>query len=461
MPRPSGNGCTAASRPAIGVLLAILVLTATWGSAPAAGKPARDEPFPLRKREVETLSKVADFERMLERHGHVHTDASLRDYVEGVGRRLVPADFADDRLRFRFHVMRSPEPNAFALPNGSIYVTLGLLSLLENEAQLASVLAHEVTHAARYHYFRFDRQYRAKSMAMNLFSVGFLAVGGWGGLLASLGAEALYVGTIFGYSRDLEEEADRIGLSSLDAAGYDVAQAPASFRRLLVDYEGMHVDSPIFYSSHPRLRARIESTEEQIRKEGLAPDAARAFPDRYALAREQAAREEVRLAIAGDLPRTAIATADYLIERRPDSAEAHYLLAEAYRALGYRERDISSEPIEDIEKKRLMREKRHSTPEEIEKQLAESEEGRAAWAANAASAEAAYRKALALDPRNAESHLGLALLCDKMGRTREALEAVEASLRLAPGGTLQRARALRLQEDLGRRLAREPEGVTP
>jgi predicted Zn-dependent protease len=356
--------------------------------------------------------------------------------------------------------MRSPEPNAFALPNGSIYVTVGLLSLLENEGQLASVLAHEVAHAEKYHYFRFDRQYKAKSMALNLFSVGATAAGGWGGLLAALGAEALYIGTIFGYSRELEEEADRLGLDSLHAAGYDVGQAPASFRRLLIDYEGLHIDTPIFYSSHPKLKARIQETEERIRKDGLVPDPSRAFPEKYAPVREKAAREEVRLAIVGDRPRTAIATANYLVDRRPDSAEAHFLLGESYRALGYRNRDIASDPLEEVEKKRLLSEKRRLTPEEIDEALAATGEGRAAWAANAASAEQSYRKALSIDAGHAEPHLGLALLYEKMGRTAEALDAVEAFLRLAPEGELQRGRALRLKEDLGKP-GKGPPGAAP
>ena len=63
-----------------------------------------------------------------------------------VGEKLLPPGSTSERVTWRFRVMNEPLPNAFALANGSIYVTTGLLSLLENEAQLASVLAHEETH---------------------------------------------------------------------------------------------------------------------------------------------------------------------------------------------------------------------------------------------------------------------------------------------------------------------------
>jgi len=447
MRRPCCDPPLTARLVAFGLLLSLLppfLPSAAFAGDQKRGK--KEEVFPLKKRELETLAKVADFERMLERHGQVLHDEELESYVTSVGERVIPAGFADRRLRFAFHVLRAPEANAFALPNGSIYVTLGLITLMENEAQLAAVLAHEVTHATHYHYFRFDRQYKAKTLAANLFAVAPIA--GWAGLLASLGAQALYVGTVFGYSRDLEEEADRVGLTLLDAAGYDPAQSPASFRRLLVDFEGSHVDTPVFYSSHPKLEARVAYTEEQIAKTGLQPDPRRDFGERYAGPRMRAAPEEARLAIVHDLPRTAIAIAEILVQLRPDAAEPHHLRAEGFRALGYRRLDVTSDPPDDIEKKRLRREKRMKTPDELEKSLAESEEGRAAWAANAAAAERSYRKALELEPGYVDSLLGLALLHQKEGRSAEAREEVNAYLSRAPQGTLQRARAERLAKEL-------------
>jgi beta-barrel assembly-enhancing protease len=446
-------------------LLAALALAAAliWalaGPGAPSAFPASDKPFKLSNKDLETLRKVEDFERMLDRRGYVMPDDPLRDYVVSVGQKVLPQENVDRRIDYQFHVMRSPEANAFALPNGSIYVTVGLISLLENEGQLAAVLAHEVTHAANHHYFRFERQYKAKSLAMNLFVVATPFIPGWGAVLAQMGAEALYVGTIFGYSRDLEQEADTTGLVRLASAGYDAEQMPASFQRLMVDYEGTHLESPVFYSDHPKLKARVAYTEEMIRKEGLTVDPKASYPERYAAARETAAREEARLAAANDLPRTAIATAGWLLERRPRSAEAHALRADGYRALGHRERDISTHPPGASDRKRQLQEKQTKTPEEIEKRLDETKEGRAAWEANAASAEADYRKALDLDPEYADAHLGLALLYDARGRHAEALEHAEAYLAKSPEGTLRHGRARQLRDELKRKVGTPPATTT-
>jgi len=420
------------------------------GAAPAIS--ASDAPLKLSKKDLETLRKVGDFERMLERRGYVLADEPLQDYVTSVGHHVLPEESADPRIDYQFHVMRSPEANAFALPNGSIYVTVGLLALLENEGQLAAVLSHEVVHASHYHYFRFERQYKAKSVAMNLFAVASPLIPGWGGMLAQMGAEALYIGTMYGYSRDLEEESDRMGLMRLASAEYDAAQMPASFRRLMVDYEGTNIESPVFYSDHPKLRARIAYTEKMIADKGLAVNARASYPERYAATREAASREEARVAIANDMPRTAIATASWLVERQPHSAEALALRAEGYRALGHRERNIESNPPDVSDRKRMLKEKQTRTPEEIQKHLSETKEGRAAWDANAAAAETDYRKALELEPDYAAAHLGLALLYQARARPAEALEEAEAYLSRVPEGSLGHGRALQLRDDLKRRL---------
>lgn len=423
-------------------------------AAIALGRPTAL--FELKPRELETIAKMADVERMMDRRGQVAKDEALRAYVASVGNALIPPDFADSRLKIRFSLLRAADQNAFALPNGSIYVTLGLLAHFENEAQLAGVLAHEIAHVTRYHYFRFDRDYRSTAVAVNLLGIGTAAVGGWGGLLANVGVESLLVGTLFGYSRDLEEEADRIALVAQAAGGYDPGQIPAIFRRLMIDYDGTHVDGSLFYSDHPKLQTRIAYTTRLIEEQGLVVDPAKAQAERYQPYRWRAARDAARLAIRDDLPRTAIAWAAAMIRQEPGAAEPHYLKAEAHRALGFRTQDLLTKPPSNDEKKAQASARQKKTPAELEAALAATPQGRLEWQKNSDAALAEYRAAIDLDPSFPPSYAGLAQLQGKLGRFDEAVAAAEKYLELAAPADMERARLQRLLSEWRARLPTAP-----
>jgi predicted Zn-dependent protease len=110
---------------------------------------------------------------------------------------------------WKFNALRDSSPNAFALPNGSIYINTGLLALLEDEAQLAGVLAHEVTHVSRRHTYAQNRSMRKKILAINILSTiaSWNPIGGGVGAAVSVIANVspfILVLSIFGYSRELE-----------------------------------------------------------------------------------------------------------------------------------------------------------------------------------------------------------------------------------------------------------------
>src|SRR6185295_5599428 len=116
--------------------------------------------------------------------------------VERVGRAVAPANPTDAYENFRFGILNDPVPNAFALPDGQVWVHAGLLAVLENEAQLAAVLAHECTHVEGHHSILNARQARAKQGGMVVLSV----------LLGDLGnlINIAFEHAIIGYGRDLE-----------------------------------------------------------------------------------------------------------------------------------------------------------------------------------------------------------------------------------------------------------------
>lgn len=91
-----------------------------------------------------------------DKEGLVYHNGELEAYLERIGQTVV-ADKDIENVNWKFHALRDPTPNAFALPNGSIYINTGLLALLDDEAQLAGVLAHEITHVSRRHTYLQNR----------------------------------------------------------------------------------------------------------------------------------------------------------------------------------------------------------------------------------------------------------------------------------------------------------------
>jgi predicted Zn-dependent protease len=427
-------------------LLGALALQAggAWRVAEAdAGRDRQPRQFKLRNKEIRELEQTAHIDRLLARRGLVHGDPVLEDYVQSLGRRLVPESFSDPGIQLRFSILHSPEASAFALPNGSVYVSVGLLALVENEAQLAFVLAHEVSHVTRYHHFRYRRAYKGGTLARELLHVtaGWDSV--WPALLAQVVGETLYAGTLLGYSRDLEEEADGSGLSLGVESGYEAAQMPALFGRLLIDYDGTHVESPLFYSSHPKLRTRIEYTEEMIARRGLAGGPGETHASRYAEVRRRACPAWADLAVKLDLPRTAIAAAEALLTLEPESAGPHYLRAEGFRALAHRPYEIGPPPTSE-ERRQRRREEWKKTSQEIQAEQAATAEGRAAWAANRAQALSAYEEALRIDPRLAAAYRGRALIYAADERYADAVAEAQRYLELAPASAFERPQMERL-----------------
>ena len=102
----------------------------------------------------------------------VYHDEAMDTYVNQVGRAMLPSGTAPERVLWQFRVIRDPMANAFALPNGSIYVTTGLVSKLENEDQFAGVLAHEMTHVTDRHAYLAFRDYRKKATIANIAAGG-------------------------------------------------------------------------------------------------------------------------------------------------------------------------------------------------------------------------------------------------------------------------------------------------
>lgn len=192
-----------------------------------------------------------EFDRALARAGKLNPDPALNAYLQGILDRLYP-EFGG---RLRVRPLNAQQLNAFALPNGSIYVNAGLIARFENEAQLATVLAHEGAHFTHRH--SLQQAENVRNSAAFALVVGMLGVPLVGDLLA--------LSSMFGYSREHEREADEIGYRRLIAAGYAPRESIRTFEHLQTEIKMADIKEPFFFASHPRLQERIDSFSELVK----------------------------------------------------------------------------------------------------------------------------------------------------------------------------------------------------
>lgn len=411
--------------------------------------------FKFTKVDFDLLEKSNQLDRYMQDKGVVYTEAELTEYVSAVGNDVLPPGPAPENVVWRFFVMRDPVPNAFALPNGSIYVNTGLMALLENEAQLASVLAHEEAHVLNRHGYLENRSIRKKAVAAHIFvAAGGIggAAGGIGGVVASvIGnlAPTILESTVFGYSRELERKADVHAVGALVQADYSAEEMVNTFRLLAAGHE---VDlSQTFYQDHPKLKERIAYTSELVNSTHALTTHPRVEPERYVKATEGVARHNVELDIRAGRARTAITVAQRLAKQNPKSSEDFSALGDAFLALGARTPDPSSEELSSRGKDETRKKLRKLTEQEYEQALMAAPNGQPNWQANAKHSEEAYRTALELNPGNAGAHRGLGFLYEREHLLAKSAQEFREYLELTPSAPdqLQIRRHLEADEKEG------------
>ena len=203
-------------------------------------------------------------QKIVPQFGGAYSDPALTSYVGSIGNLLARTSETPD-TKFTFTVLDTPMVNAFALPGGYVYVTRGLLSLADNEAEVAGVLAHEIGHVTARH----AAERYGQTMAANVFGVGL------GLLLGSDAATDLYAGVVAvalrSYSREQEYESDLLGVRYMARAGYDPG-AMASFLSRLQAHsrfeselrgEPGKADQFDILQTHPRTADRIARAIQQ------------------------------------------------------------------------------------------------------------------------------------------------------------------------------------------------------
>lgn len=192
-------------------------------------------------------------------------DPEISNYVNELGARLASA--ADGaRQSFEFFVIQNPTINAFAMPGGFIGVHTGLLLAAQSESELASVLAHEISHVTQRHIARmFGRQSELSIVTLAAFLVAMLAAKSSPDAAgaALTGATAGSIQAQLNYSRDFEREADRVGFQVLEHAGFDVNGMGAFFERLLKAGRLYENNAPAYLRTHPMSTERMADMQNR------------------------------------------------------------------------------------------------------------------------------------------------------------------------------------------------------
>ncbi len=249
-----------------------------------SGKPlsTNEDPSMIGKRNINTgiIAKMSgstekevrlgrELAAEVDRQAKFVDDPLITEYVNRVGQNIVL--HSDSKVPFTIKVIDSDEVNAFALPGGFFYVNKGLILAADNEAELAGVMAHEIAHVAARH--AVENQTKA-----NLLEYGALAgsifLGGIPGLIYQNTAGIGLLGIFMKFSRSAEEEADKLGVQYMYAAGYDPGAMATMFEKL----EAKNKKKPGFvaraFSTHPAppdrraaalaLAARFPEHEEYV-----------------------------------------------------------------------------------------------------------------------------------------------------------------------------------------------------
>ena len=193
------------------------------------------------------------------------SDPLMKDYLERSVYRLAETSQLEDR-RLEFVLLESPQLNAFAAPGGIIGVNGGLFIHAQTEAEYASVLAHELAHLSQRHFARgLEAQQRMQLPVMAALLAGVVAAAagaGDAGIAAIVSSQAAAIQAQRRFSRQNEQEADRIGLINLERAGYDPRAMPDMFGRLMRQYR-YDQKPPEFLLTHPVSESRIADTRNR------------------------------------------------------------------------------------------------------------------------------------------------------------------------------------------------------
>jgi hypothetical protein len=220
----------------------------------------------MRGKDPQTGIQILEFRQGNKVQGRLKLfpERGVEEYVSHLGDSLLPAgaEGTSRPVEFRFFVVEDPSINAASLPDGTLLVNTGLLGVIENEAQLAFVLSHEIAHVLQVHYRREVEETRASRVGL---LIAGLAAGAFIGDLGPFMAEVGIASVVNGHQRELENQADRLGLQNMIEHGYDPREA-ANFSRIIINRYGDRTTNKL-WSNHDSSMIRGSFLTIQLQRE--------------------------------------------------------------------------------------------------------------------------------------------------------------------------------------------------
>ena len=337
-------------------------------------------------------------------------EPSANEYINRIGNRVLKTMEAQP-FNFQFFILNIPEINAFSVPGGKIFVNSGLVLLVENEDELAGVIAHEIGHSvARHVAKRSEKGQKISLAALGAILAGILMGGQAAGAIATTTVAASQA-ALLKFSREDEDEADYLGLKFMERAGYDPMGMITMMKKLSREEGPAAGKPPAYLLTHPAAEERMASLEIQMSRSPKEKEPAKTSGNLK--------RIQTRLVVEEQGTALAVSYFENWLKRKPDDPEAFFGLGLAQKRMGALDR-----AIENFAKAANL------SPQdgEIARELG------AAYLlkANFSEAQQSLELARTLSPADAMTHFYLGRLYLEQKRTDEALAAFLRAKELDP-----------------------------
>lgn len=405
----------------------ILLIGLVWFIAGCA--TSRDDIVPLhqklptqflREQEQKIRNEVVEYEKTLEAEHAFIDDPELESYLKEIATSLLKDVPLVPNTVFTFKVLRDPTVNAFALITGHIYIHSGMLARLENEAELALVMAHEISHSYHRDTLYQIQNLKRKTVAYKMFGLvltpaaTFFGAGG----LSENALVLAYATSVIGYGRMEEAKADEFAIQQILKVGYNPKEAIKLFDVFLAEKKKYQRGIEIFFlSSHPSNERRKKDAQKWIEKNSekiKAAKAERVETERFLQKTAIIRRENAKLNL--DMRRFfhALQDIEKAIKQNSRDAAAYYYKGEIYQGMVGEHKTIKAE---------LSRNKWN----EVKKKSDEKRDKE--WFLNSFRT---YRHARKIDPAYAPSYKGLGGLYFRQEQMDLAKGYFEKYLELSP-----------------------------